>query len=375
MTALPDDPSNKDWFSDGRDAARRLKLELGLDTKNEDLGNSNENLDDGEESRLAALERGRAAARALLEQMNGDNDLEDQNMDSTTAIPDGNEIHESVAHNQYESIQRDQFDLPLQKSHCMTICMVPPPSAKSAWSQLTNARRACKDPGFFRWPPHANLLYPFVEPGFSIEKDLDKATHNMMKEEVRIQFMKEVAKHLSKAAQQCMPFDVNLESFGCFGGKTRGVLWADPISSYSTTSSNDANAIAPLIHLQNQLEKQFPMCKDQKKQGQFTPHMTISHYANMTDALSAKEQVQSTWKPLAFHVSEVYLLQRKGDEGQFKIAATIPLGPDSNVQIHDPPLSFPDMPLLEEDWVLNERMKMKDRRKRNFKRNRGQGDN
>lgn len=338
------DEPTRDWFTDGRDAARKLKEELGLGTETANIGLDG-TIDESEKKRTRefAMEDGRAAARALLEQMNADDKEEDSS---------------------------DHFDLPSQKSHCMTVCMVPPPSDKDAWAQLSLARRAYKDPGFYRWPPHANLLYPFIEPSFDIDTELDQATRNEMKEEIRKQFREKMALHLAKAAEQCMPFDVTLHSFGTFGGETRGVMWADPQSSYSTTKQDNTDDTSPLIHLQNELEKQFPTCKDQKKQGSFTPHITISHYANITDALAAKEEIQASWQPLSFRVSEVYLLERKGDDGQFIIAATIPLGPESVVEMLDPPMSFPGMPSEEEDWVLEERMKMKERRRRDFKRNR-----
>ena len=341
---------SKDWFSDGRDAAKRLKEELGIDTDlavKIDAIDENDNLGEQMDSRHTALESGRSAARALLEQMNAD--------DNNTKDIGGDPI----------GTTSDYFGLRTKKSHCTTICLVPPPSSKVAWSRLTSARRACRDPGFYRWPPHANLLYPFVEPIFDADGDSD----NVRIEETRSKFMSEVALHLSKAAEKCMPFDVTLDSFGTFGGKNRGVLWADPKSHSLTPDSNVEQD--PLIHLQNELENQFPMCKDQKKQGSFTPHMTISHYANITDALASKAEVQSNWEPVSFRVYEVYLLERKGDDGQFLVRGTIPLGPGSVVKLHDHPTPFPDMPFEEEEWVLSERLQMKDRRKKSFKRNRG----
>ena len=338
---------SKDWFSGGRNAAKRLKEELGIDTNQDDTLDpidKNDNLREQMDSRHTAMESGRSAARALLEQMNADvNGTEDIGDD-----PMG--------------ITSNCFDLRTKKSHCTTICMVPPPSSKMAWSRLTSARRACRDPGFYRWPPHANLLYPFIEPLFDSHRDSDEART----EEMRSKFMSEVAVHLSQAAEKCMPFDVTLNSFGTFGGKNRGVLWAEPTSHALTPDNNVEHD--PLIQLQNELENQFPMCKDQKKQGSFTPHMTISHYANITDALESKAAVQSHWEPVSFRVSEVYLLERKGDNGQFLVRGTIPLGPGSVVKFHDPPTPFPDMPSEEEDWVLSERLQMKDRRKKSFKR-------
>jgi len=360
-------PPEKDWFSDGREAARQLKLELSIGTGKDVIEECPDSSDWSleKDSRHSAMESGRAAARALLDQMTADNELEVGTFNASIALS-GNDDTANKNSGDQDEPSEGHFDFPSQKSHCMTICMVPPSTAKSAWSRLTAVRKACRDPGFYRWPPHVNLLYPFLEPIFNIEGALERASVVEKKHEIRNQFMNEVTKHLSNAANQCMPFDVNLDSFGCFGGKSRGVLWANPKSHYSSMENN-ANEADPLIHLQNMLEKQFPTCNDQRKQGSLTPHMTISHYANISDALEAKYELQSTWEPLSFHVSEVYLLQRTGDDGQFKVAATIPLGPDSIVEIHDPPIPFPDMPIVEEEWVRDERMQMKDRRKRSFK--------
>jgi hypothetical protein len=69
-------------------------------------------------------------------------------------------------------------------------------------------------------------------------------------------------------------------------------------------------------------------------------------------------------------VPEIYLLQRIGDEGQFKILAKIPLGlqEEKEVYFFDEPLAFPAMPGHEDEWVYSERIAMKNRRKINFKR-------
>ncbi|KAK1748799.1 2'-5' RNA ligase family protein [Skeletonema marinoi] len=178
------------------------------------------------------------------------------------------------------------------------------------------------------------LLYPFLEPSFDKESDQSK-------EEQYSEFREQLSITLTSVATQCKPFDVEIDTFGTFGGKDRGVLWAHPKSKYSA-----------------------PAADYEVKAGTFTPHMTLSHYANITDALEAKE-VESKWESTSFHVPEIYLLQRKGDEGQFKILAKIPLGLDKEdeVKMFDEPLAFPAMPLEEEEWVYNERMTMKNRRR------------
>jgi hypothetical protein len=67
-------------------------------------------------------------------------------------------------------------------------------------------------------------------------------------------------------------------------------------------------------------------------------------------------------------VEEVYLLSRSGDDGQFKIAATIPLGSSASTHIFPSPRPFVHMPTEEEDWIRAGRMKLKGRRNSNNKR-------
>ena len=409
LSSSPDNINNRDWYMDGREAARQLKIELGLMSPDDDDEEMALDSDDGDGSKKgefaandAILESGRAAARELLKQMQMDDDETNKSDESEvkedTEGSSGLESGGSAAPellkqmNESESIEPKDvvvtasaeelqtksetstpmnnhqtsqkiFNTPSRKSHCMTICLVPPPSSTKAWEQLTAIRKECKDPGFYRWPPHANIVYPFLEPAY------DKTSEDS-KETQRHTFREEVANALARAAKQCKPFDVTIDSFGTFGGKNRGVMWAYPKSKYlDDIDGAEDDGIEPLIHLQSCLEEQFPMCKDQRKGGKYSPHMTVSHYANNEDALAAKESIESKWEPVTFHVPEVYLLERKGDDGQFKIAATIPLGPESDdVKMHDTPIAFSGMPDVEEEWVYEERMIMKNRRKQGNKR-------
>jgi 2'-5' RNA ligase len=365
----PSAEDRKDWFVDGRDTARRLKIELGLMSEEENTASTDDG-DDGmssasieTSSRDDAMESGRKAALEFLKSLN-----DDENHDSNpkTTEEQSNETLETTIGQSSQLFSDKQFTFPSRKSHSLTICLVPPPSATTAWERLNDVRRELKDPGFYRWPPHANLLYPFLEPNF--DKESEKSEEEQMSE-----FRKQLIESLTSVASQCKPFDVEIDTFGLFGGKTRGVLWARPKSKYSSPAAADYDSDEePLITLQTLLEKHFPTCTDQRKQGTFAIHITLSHYANITDALEAKGQVESKWESTSFHVPEVYLLQRQGDDGQFKILAKIPLGlqEDDEVHLFDEPLAFPAMPVHEEEWVYNERMTMKNRRKNNFKRSR-----
>ena len=266
------------------------------------------------------------------------------------------------------------------KIHSMTICMVPSPEYKDEWEKISKARIELRDPGLFRWPPHANILYPFYDilnPNISGDEILD---------DYESEIIDQTLNSLQNAVQQIEPFQVSIDELGTFGGSQRGVLYLIPRSFRDTlgNKNNDDYNIEPLIELQSKLEDNFPECGDQKKQGTYTPHMTLSHFPSLESALEGKEQIEKWWTPLTFDVNEVYVLKRKGDGGQFKILATLSLGSPSNkasslnqnhypnVIIHDPPLAFPDMPMVEEDWVYQERMKLKQRRNgRGNRRSRG----
>ena len=237
---------------------------------------------------------------------------------------------------------------PPQKQHTLSLCMVPPPSATQVWADVTKARIELKDPGLFRWPPHANILYPFVE----IKHDLE-----------------DIVVKLRNATKQCPPFRVSLNTLGTFGGKSRGVLWLYPNSCYDDGVDGE---IEPLIQLQAMLQEQFPVCNDQRKNGQYNPHMTLGHFSSLEEAQNAQAQLESWWsaRDATFDLNAVYLLQRKGDDSQFLRVATLSLGDvdsSSGILIHDPPEAFPDMPNIEEDWVKEERMKLKERRNYSWK--------
>ena len=45
------------------------------------------------------------------------------------------------------------------KVYTSTVALVPP---EEAWLAIQQARESLRDKGLYRWPPHINLLYPFV---------------------------------------------------------------------------------------------------------------------------------------------------------------------------------------------------------------------
>jgi len=273
---------------------------------------------------------------------------------------EGSALDSAVLGLEHES--RNRVTPAPRKHHTLTVCMVPHPSQVEAWQNITEARMQMKDPGLFRWPPHVNLLYPFID----IKPKDDCSQSNSLS------IRDDIVDRLRAATNKCEPFYVTLDKLGCFGGVKRGVLWFYPTSRRDECTSH----VEPLIELQSLLQEQFPECDDQKKNGVFTPHMTISHFPNLDESTQAQREIEQWWPTdLTFRVGEIYLLERKGDDDQFLRVASIRLGMFSemgeSIILHSPPEAFPAMPSEEEDWIRRERMIMKDRRRNNGSFNKG----
>jgi 2'-5' RNA ligase len=278
-----------------------------------------------------------------------------------------------------ESLARSQTPSPFKKYHHLTVCMVPPESSVLVWETITKCRTELKDPGLYRWPPHANLLYPFIDLQ-SVQQSVTQMP--ITNDEFSVSpfnIHPSIIHGLLEACRQVDPFHVKLQQFGTFGSKKRGVLWLYPESFYG--NETDSSAISPLMRLQSLLVQSFPQCNDQnmKSSNSFNPHMTVSHFINHEEALAAQKRVEQCWPAdrMIFPVRHIYLLQRTGDAGQFLRVADIPLGSQhaDKTVIHTTPLPFLHMPSTEVDWVYEERMKLKQRRNGQWRsRSRNKGD-
>jgi hypothetical protein len=61
----------------------------------------------------------------------------------------------------------------------------------------------------------------------------------------------------------------------------------------------------------------MPECHDQKKNGKYTPHITLSHFKTFThhitlshfktldDAIEGQQKIEACWKPIEFDVREI----------------------------------------------------------------------
>ena len=193
-------------------------------------------------------------------------------------------------------------------------------------------------------------MYPFLQ-----------LKHTARDKEGTLDSTNSIVEQLEAVTRKFKPFQITLDRLGTFGGKRRGVLWLKP-SSGTRTDNNDGDASAKeqspmprLEELQRHLEDAFPSCKEKsKKGGQFVPHMTLSHFDSLCDAKKAQlileesypfivagrqditntstnseaamemgENTQHSCLPISFLCDRIYLLERRGDDGQFLRVAQI----------------------------------------------------
>ncbi|KAL6077124.1 2'-5' RNA ligase [Balamuthia mandrillaris] len=175
------------------------------------------------------------------------------------------------------------------------VVVMPP---KGEWPPI-QAIRAKHDKAYVRWPPHINLLYPFIP-----ERDFAQAV-----EPVRA------------ALSAVQPFKVRFEGFDFFEhGITSTTLFCNPKVEPS----------GALHKLQAALESVFPFCNDLSTRSSdgFHPHLTVGQFRGKRDLEKHKANFVATWKPIEFTVSEVYFISRT-DTSPFEVIHTIPLGQTS----------------------------------------------
>lgn len=340
----------------------------------------------------------------LMSSNNKDNSITFEGCDSIRKTSAGKEEQTDTTEGTAEV---SKSEVVLHKiSYTSTLCIVPPESNVGIWQQLTQARTDLKDPGLFRWPPHINLLYPFYEiPTINPQQKQGDITTTDEEENSILSLLSQVR----KATSQINPFHVSLHSFGCFGGKKRGVLWLYP--SPVVSQGEEEGGGEPIKQLHFYLQQEFPtLLSNNKNTNSYHPHMTLSHFGTLTEAKDAQNNLEEWWPSCSpnnnndtmnirspmdndittFYVKEIYMLQRHGDSGQFHRVATIPLGNTTvttatantkedgpavlqscnnyNFIRHIPPKPFLLMPTTEEDWVRAERMKLKERRNKRNRR-------
>mmetsp|Transcript_1769 Transcript_1769/g.3332 ORF Transcript_1769/g.3332 Transcript_1769/m.3332 type:complete len:318 (-) Transcript_1769:141-1094(-) len=301
-----------------------------------------------------------------------------------------------------------------KRVHHTALAIVPPVDDIDCWTRLNDLRCRCRDKGFYRWPPHINLVYPFID---SSEFALfaEQLTHSMAK---------------------TAPFEVSLSRMDTFGGKNSGVCWLDPCTDKANIGNKDASPYETLSKLHARITSVLDGTEEDVKSDsggaepkklpprQFRPHLTFNHSPSLAAATAIVETERDDWTEVSFQVKELYLLERRQPDDQFRVVATVPLGVElrtstvlekpierieercnvdgsdhidsmngeggeeevvsredviPSAEFFSPAMKFPLMPDTEEDWVkdvtrsLNRSRNSGDRTKKGAKGGRGRG--
>lgn len=168
----------------------------------------------------------------------------------------------------------------MKKVVTSALCVIPP---KELWEPIQEIRKEY-DPAYYRWMPHMNIVYPFVE-----TKDFEEAE-------------KVLTGPLSKIA----PFKVKFEKFEHFSKKDHNLFWLKP----------DAKEFQDLYKVINEF---YP-----GERKEFTPHLTVGHFPK--DELKKWSTIlNKDWKPVEWELTEVYLISRDGKDDPFKVRKVIHL--------------------------------------------------
>jgi len=178
----------------------------------------------------------------------------------------------------------------VEKTVCSSLCVVLPNDVTYAVQSI----RRDHDKSFLRWPPHVNLLYPFI-PESSISNYVNE---------------------ISNALHDMIPFKITFSEFKHFRHTQRSfTLWLEP------------NPREQFIELQRRVQRVFPALTDLSTIEVFgyTPHLSLGQWHSQSSLEAAKNEYSSSWIPFSCVIDSVHIITRSEDK-PFSIYYTIPFG-------------------------------------------------
>ncbi|OAL05090.1 hypothetical protein IQ06DRAFT_104188 [Phaeosphaeriaceae sp. SRC1lsM3a] len=197
-------------------------------------------------------------------------------------------------------------------SHKSALVLLPPVSITAPIESV----RRLHDRHFERWPPHINLLYPFLASPSEIAEEGTENSSPQLKQSVRAR--------IQKAVQPFQPFHISLiaDSPGVFSHSKRSkTVWLGP----STDS---------IQRLQHALQGEFSECDADQRP--FTPHLSVGQASSEIAADELKSEIRSSVAQFAkavdgapvaleWSIDKVFVIERKGFHDRFKVIGSIDL--------------------------------------------------
>lgn len=199
--------------------------------------------------------------------------------------------------------------LPAHLTYKTAVALLPP----SGITPPIEAVRSVYDKNFKRWPPHINLIYPFLA------SPLETSDSNAPRLGQAIQT------RLEKAASTIPAFRVSLSADppGTFThSKTSKTVWLGPVPDDK------------IKQLQAALQAEFAECDSDQRA--FTPHLSVGQARTDKVAEQLRNEISKgvaefhihqdkTSKSLDWLVDKVYVIERKGFHGRFTIVGSVDL--------------------------------------------------
>ncbi len=179
------------------------------------------------------------------------------------------------------------------KTHRAALVVLPP---EALWPPIQAFRRR-HDRQHRRWPPHINLLYPFLAP----------AAWAQAQGRIRAVCLRQA------------PFELTLAGPRWFEHRPRHyTLWLAP------------EPAEVVVALHRALREAVPQCDDlDRVPGGYTPHLSVGQAHGHRALARLLEELRRTWTPASFRVEAVHYLTRgpRGTpEDVFRVRARVPLG-------------------------------------------------
>lgn len=201
------------------------------------------------------------------------------------------------------------FRLPAHLTYKTAIALLPPSSITSP----IEAVRSVHDKHFKRWPPHINLIYPFLasplEPPDGTSPRLSQA----------------IRARLEKAVSEIRAFQVSLvaDPPGTFThSRTSTTVWLGPVP--------DKN----VRELQTALQVEFAECDGDQRA--FTPHLSLGQALTAEATEQLRKDIgngvvefnnlkDGAPKTIDWFVDKVFVIKREGFHSRFTVVGSVDL--------------------------------------------------